>query len=106
MLRTYNRILDIIQKRVFAGTWVMPNPCECILYLIQELGELSDAHMRCTVEHVRRRDREEASPMEEVGDVLLMTLLYIHSSGLDVEEVVDELCRKLVDVHNVKLDDK
>lgn len=75
--------LEEIVKRYyeFRG-YEVPDAGQALLFLVSEVGELADAHVHSQALWVRNNERERSVP-DEVGDVMMMLVMYCAAQGLD-----------------------
>ena len=69
----------------FRGLGV-PDDTQALLFLVSEVGELSDAHVEQQGDWLRNHADKERSVEDEVGDVLMMLTAYCISRGIDPVE--------------------
>jgi len=73
---------------------VVPDATQALLFLVSEIGELSDAHVNYQSAWVRNNDRERLIP-DEIGDVQMMLIAYCIAQGLDpVGCMLDKMRKK------------
>lgn len=70
--------------------WPGYEPYRAILGMMEELGELSHAHLK-TIDGIRGTvDQHRASELDALGDLLLFMCAFASAQGYDLEAILNE----------------
>ena len=73
----------------------VPNDTEALLFLVSEVGELSDSHVEQMGEWTRNNPDKDRGVEDEVGDVLMMLTAYCIAREIDpVECMLKKFAKK------------
>jgi NTP pyrophosphatase (non-canonical NTP hydrolase) len=82
-------------------TW--PNADRSLLFLVSEIGELSDAWVQEKAAWVRNNPDRERDVASEIGDVLMMLYIFADSVGVDpVQALRAKMAKKGFEVQDGK----
>lgn len=73
---------EIVKQYYEFRGYAMPDAGQALLFLMSEVGELADAHVHSQALWVRNNERERSVP-DEVGDVMMMLVMYCQAIGID-----------------------
>lgn len=92
---TQCNIVEIVEKYYAFRGLTQPDANQAFLFLVSEIGELSDALVANQAAWVRNNpDRERQIPAE-IGDVLMMLTVFAATQGIDpIEAMLDKMKSK------------
>ena len=89
-----NRLVEVVQKYYQFRGLTEPDTNQALLFLVSEIGELSDAFVSNQAQWVRNNPEKDRSVQDEIGDVLMMLTVFAASMGVDPIEALMEKMRK------------
>ncbi|MHA2164158.1 MAG: hypothetical protein ACXABF_17235 [Candidatus Thorarchaeota archaeon] len=76
------------EKWIAAGTWCDPDLDDCIMFLVEEVGEVVKKRLRQKLQYTRNNPHHTPADFEiaiEVFDVIMMGIIAIELLGGDLE---------------------
>lgn len=92
-----------IQRRVehfrecYGSSWVLPSIHDTFLFIVSEIGEISDVLLRQLPSRgdYFRMHEAQVDAEEEIGDAIVMLCTLASQLGIDVEKAVDATLEKI-----------
>lgn len=86
------KLLDIVKQYYHFRGLTAPDTNQSFLFLVSEMGELSDALVADQAEWVRNNPDRERDVEAEIGDVLMMLTVFADSQGINP---IDAMLKKM-----------
>jgi len=85
----------IVQEYYRFRSLTRPDASQAFLFLVSEIGELSDAFVEGQAEWVRNNPDRHRDVSDEIGDILMMLTVFADTQGIDpVEAMLKKMQRK------------
>jgi NTP pyrophosphatase (non-canonical NTP hydrolase) len=86
------KLLDLVKQYYEFRGLTAPDTNQAFLFLVSEMGELSDALVADQAEWVRNNPNRERDVEAEIGDVLMMLTVFAASQGINP---IDAMLKKM-----------
>ena len=81
-------LINIVDQYYQFRGLTKPDANQAFLFLVSEIGELSDAFVEEQAQWVRNKPDRERDVKAEIGDVLMMLTVFAASQGIDPQEAM------------------
>lgn len=81
-------LVDLVQQYYSFRGLTRPDANQAFLFLVSEVGELSDALVSNQAQWVRNNPDRERNISNEIGDVLMMLTVFAAAQGIDPVEAL------------------
>lgn len=77
------KLSEVVQKYYDYRGLTQPDANQAFLFLVSEIGELSDAFVEGQAQWVRNNPDRPRDIQAEIGDVLMMLTVFAQTQGID-----------------------
>jgi len=94
-MQTNQTITEIVRQYYQFRGLTEPDANQAFLFLVSEVGELSDAFVENQAQWIRNNPDRERDVQAEIGDVLMMLTVFAASQGVDpLDAMLAKMARK------------